>query len=56
MGQEQEYFLYRLHVDIPELSLDHREFCAYRWIALPSSRKKCGFECWSMGTPGKKRG
>ncbi len=33
VGQEQEYFLCRLHADAPEPSLDHREFCAYRWIA-----------------------
>ena len=32
VGQEQEYFLCRLHEDAPEPSLDHREFCAYRWI------------------------
>ena len=33
VGQEQEYFLCRLRADAPEPSLDHREFCAYRWIA-----------------------
>ncbi|MBT8777820.1 NUDIX domain-containing protein [Akkermansia muciniphila] len=33
VGQEQEYFLCRMHADTPEPSLDHREFCAYRWIA-----------------------
>ena len=33
VGQEQEYFLCRLCADAPEPSLDHREFCAYRWLA-----------------------
>ncbi len=33
VGQEQEYFLCRLHADAPEPSLDHREFCACKWIA-----------------------
>ena len=42
VGQEQEYFLCRLHADAPEPSLDHREFCAYRWI-VPSEFKK---EVW----------
>ncbi len=33
VGQEQEYFLCRLHADAPEPTIDEREFCAYRWIA-----------------------
>ena len=33
VGQEQEYFLCRLHADAPEPTLDYREFCAFRWIA-----------------------
>lgn len=33
VGQEQEYYLCRLHPDAPEPRLDYREFCAYRWIA-----------------------
>lgn len=32
LGQEQEYFLCRLHADAPEPTLDYREFCAFRWI------------------------
>ncbi len=33
VGQEQEYFLCRLHADAPEPVLDDREFCDYKWIA-----------------------
>lgn len=32
VGQEQEYFLCRLHADAPAPDLDNREFCAYQWI------------------------
>lgn len=32
VGQEQEYFLCRLHAEAPEPTLDGREFCACRWI------------------------
>lgn len=32
VGQEQTYFLCRLHADAPEPRLDQREFCACRWI------------------------
>ena len=48
VGQEQEYFLCRLHADAPEPVLDDREFCDYKWIApaefklewLPEFKKK----------------
>lgn len=32
VGQEQTYFLCRLHAGAPEPRLDAREFCRYRWI------------------------
>ncbi len=32
VGQEQTYFLCRLHENAPEPVLDDHEFCAYRWI------------------------
>ncbi len=32
IGQEQTYFLCRLHEKAPEPKLDQREFRAYRWI------------------------
>ena len=48
VGQEQEYFLCRLHADATEPVLDDREFCDYKWIApaefklewLPEFKKK----------------
>ncbi len=31
-GQEQHYFLCRMHRDDAEPWLDHKEFCDYRWV------------------------
>lgn len=31
-GQEQFYFVFRMHDDVAEPWLDEREFCAYRWV------------------------
>lgn len=46
-GQEQHYFLCRMHSDQAEPWLDNKEFCSYRWIqpadfdfdALPSFKR-----------------
>lgn len=43
-GQEQKYFLCRLHVEEPEYRLGYREFRAYKWRDLvgwlPEFKKK----------------